>query len=53
MKWKKDLDEYGLDALRRVYLVAPQLEEDNEEKFDFRDFELDVDCDSDSNISDN
>ena len=48
MKWKKDLEEYGLDSLRSVYLTAPQLEGDGE-KFDFKDFESDFDCDSDSN----
>jgi hypothetical protein len=52
MKWKKDLDEYGLDSLRRVYLATPQLEEGGEKKFDLEDFELDLDCDSESNISD-
>lgn len=46
MKWKKDLDEYGVDALRRVYLMAAQLKEDDQ-KFEFED----LDCDSDSNIS--
>jgi hypothetical protein len=44
-KWRKDLDEYGVDALRRVYLMAAQLKDD--EKFEFED----LDCDSDSNIS--
>ena len=47
MKWKKDFDEYGLDALRRVYLTEPRLEEDNEKKFDFEDFDSDLDCASD------
>jgi len=47
MKWKKDLDEYGVDAMRRVYLMETQLKEDDE-RFDF---EEDLNCDSDSNIS--
>lgn len=47
MKWRKDLDEYGVDALRSVYLMAAQLKEDDE-KFEFNE---DLDCDSDSNIS--
>ena len=51
MKWKKDLDEHGLEALRKVYLAAPQLEDD-EKKFDFADFNSHLNCDSASDISD-
>ena len=48
IKWKKDLEEHGLDALRNAYLAAPKLEE--EDKFKFSDFDADVDCDSVSGI---
>ena len=46
MKWKKDLKENGLDALREVYLDEPQLEEDVEEGFNLEDFDLNFDCKS-------
>jgi hypothetical protein len=52
IKWKENVDENGIEALRKAYLTAPQLEEDNEKKFDFKDSDWYLDCDSDSDISD-
>lgn len=47
-KWKKDVDEHGLEALRKVYLTAPQFEDDEKnERFD-----SDWGCDSASDLSD-
>ena len=50
MKWEKDLEEHGIDALRKVYFANP-LEED-EDEFDMSDSALEVDCDSASDFSD-
>src|SRR5947207_1371908 len=53
IKWKKDLDEHGLEALQKVYLAAPQLEEEDDEKtFDFGNFNPRLVCDSGSDLSD-
>lgn len=51
MEWKEDLEENGLEALRKVYLVGPQLK-DNEKMFNFSDFNSDLNCDSGSDMSD-
>ena len=51
VKWKNDLDEHGIDALRKEFLTTRQ-PEDEELKFDFADFNSEIDCDSDSDFSD-
>jgi hypothetical protein len=43
VKWKENIKEQGLEALRNVYLREYKLEDD---KFNTRDFKLDMDCDS-------
>ena len=50
VKWKKDLGEMGVDALRKAYSDAVQMKDDAGGKFDIGDFPPDVDCHSDSDL---
>ena len=50
MKWQEDLDEHGIDALRKVYFANPLT--DDQKKFDLSDADLEIDCDSASEFSD-
>lgn len=51
-KWKNNLNERGLEALREVYLADCSGENVHEDKFNFQVFGTDLGCDSESNISD-
>lgn len=47
---ERDIDEHGIDALRKVYPATPQLGEDDGKRYDLKEFDLHLDCDSDSDF---